>query len=207
MQPSCRYVALGTSPRNARSRQRAPKVPHRRARQRGHGEYAEKFPVLDAPPQVRRVRRLQRQRSAGRWRGPARALVPLVIRKARPLPVGRRLQIQAHRTSERYNQAAASTSILNQAVLAWRRLRPVSTRMSRARSYLIVVRGSACEAASCTSRSGTPASSAAVMNACLSVCGPTTLPILARRATRRTIRPAPWRFSRRPSAVRKTGPS
>jgi len=36
----------------------------------------------------------------------------------------------------------------------------------------MVVRGSACEAASCTSRSGTPASSAAVMNACLSVCGP-----------------------------------
>jgi hypothetical protein len=29
-----------------------------------------------------------------------------------------------------------------------------------------VVRGSACEAASCTSRNGTPASSAAVMNAC-----------------------------------------
>jgi hypothetical protein len=34
----------------------------------------------------------------------------------------------------------------------------------------IVVRGSACDAASWTSRSGTPASSAAVMNACLS-CG------------------------------------
>ena len=27
-------------------------------RQPGHGEYAEKFPALDAPPQVRRVRRL-----------------------------------------------------------------------------------------------------------------------------------------------------
>src|SRR6476661_9018701 len=42
--------------------------------------------------------------------------------------------------------------------VAWR------SRLPRARSYLIVVRGSACEAASCTSRSGTPASSAAVMN-------------------------------------------
>jgi hypothetical protein len=37
------------------------------------------------------------------------------------------------------------------------------------------VRGSACEAASCTSRSGTPASKAAVMNACRSVCGPNRL--------------------------------
>src|SRR5215471_6357267 len=37
----------------------------------------------------------------------------------------------------------------------------------------MVVRGSAWEAASCTSRSETPASSAAVMNACRSVCGPT----------------------------------
>jgi hypothetical protein len=31
------------------------------------------------------------------------------------------------------------------------------SRLARARSYRIVVRGSACEAASCTSRSGTPA--------------------------------------------------
>src|SRR5215469_14088732 len=46
----------------------------------------------------------------------------------------------------------------------------------------MVVRGSACEAASCTSRSGTPASRAAVMNACRSVCGPTRLTIPARRA-------------------------
>src|SRR5271165_5886066 len=45
------------------------------------------------------------------------------------------------------------------------------SRLPRARSYLIVVRGSAWEAASCTSRNGTPASSAAVMNACLSVWG------------------------------------
>src|SRR5947209_213336 len=45
------------------------------------------------------------------------------------------------------------------------------SRLPRARSYRIVVRGSACEAASWTSCSGTPASSAAVMNACLSVWG------------------------------------
>ena len=37
---------------------------------------------------------------------------------------------------------------------------------------------------------GTPASSAAVMNAWRSVCGPTRLVIPARRAMRRTIRPA-----------------
>src|SRR6266571_1150969 len=81
------------------------------------------------------------------------------------------------------------------------------SRLPRARSYRIVVRGSAWEAASCTSRSGTPASSAAVMNAWRSVWGLTFLVIPARCATRRTIRPAPWRSSRRPSAVRKTGPS
>ena len=50
------------------------------ARQPGHGEYAEKFPVLDAPPQVRWVWRPQRQRSVGRSRGPA-SRVPLVIRE------------------------------------------------------------------------------------------------------------------------------
>jgi hypothetical protein len=60
----------------------------------------------------------------------------------------------------------------------------------------IVVRGSACEAASCTSRSETPASSAAVMNACRKVCGPTGLVIPARRAALRTIRPALCRSSR-----------
>jgi hypothetical protein len=49
-------------------------------RQPGHGEYAEKFPALDAPPQVRRVRRPQRQRSAGRWRRPRAPVLP-VIRK------------------------------------------------------------------------------------------------------------------------------
>ena len=69
----------------------------------------------------------------------------------------------------------------------------------------MVVLGSACEAASCTSRSGTPASSAAVVNACLKVCGPMGLPIPARRATRRTMRPAPCRSSRRPSPLRKIG--
>ena len=53
----------------------------------------------------------------------------------------------------------------------------------------------------------TPRLWAAVMNACLSVCGPTGLVIPARRATFRTIRPAPCRSSRRPSPVRKTGPS
>jgi len=74
-------------------------------------------------------------------------------------------------------------------------------------TWRIVVRGSGWEAASWTSRSGTPASSAAVMNACRSVCGPTGLAIPARRATRRTIRPAPCRSRRRPSAARKTGPS
>jgi hypothetical protein len=45
------------------------------------------------------------------------------------------------------------------------------------------------------------------MNASRSVCGPIGLPIPARRATLRTMRPAPWRSSRRPSAVRKIGPS
>src|SRR5436190_5708969 len=67
----------------------------------------------------------------------------------------------------------------------------------------MVVRGSAWEAASCTSRKGTPASSAAVVNACRSVCGPIALAIPARRATPRTIRPAPRRSSRRPSVARK----
>src|SRR5664279_5464316 len=55
----------------------------------------------------------------------------------------------------------------------------------------MVVLGSACEAASCTSRSGTPASRAAVMNAWRNVCGPIGLVISARRATRRTTRLAP----------------
>ena len=49
-------------------------------RQPGHGEYAETFPALDAPPQVRRVRRPQGQRPAGRWRDP-RAREPLIIRE------------------------------------------------------------------------------------------------------------------------------
>jgi hypothetical protein len=75
------------------------------------------------------------------------------------------------------------------------------------RSYRMVVGGLACDAASCTSRRGTPASRAAVMNAWRSVCGPTGLLIPARRASRRTIRPAPRRSNRRPSAARKIGPS
>ena len=40
----------------------------------------------------------------------------------------------------------------------------------------------------------------------LSVCGVTALPIPARRAILRTIRPAPCLSSRRPSPARKTGP-
>ena len=76
---------------------------------------------------------------------------------------------------------------------------------SRELSYRIVVLGSAWEAASCTSRNGTPASSAAVMNACRSVCGVTGLVIPVRRAARRTIRPAPCRSSRRPSSGQEHG--
>jgi hypothetical protein len=53
--------------------------------------------------------------------------------------------------------------------VAWR------SRETLARSYRMVVRGSACEAASWTSRKGTPASRAAVMNAWRSVCGPIAL--------------------------------
>jgi hypothetical protein len=49
-------------------------------RQPGHGEYAEKFPALDAPPQVRRVRRPQGSGPPAAGRDP-RAGVPLVIRK------------------------------------------------------------------------------------------------------------------------------
>jgi transcriptional regulator with XRE-family HTH domain len=53
---------------------------------------------------------------------------------------------------------------------------------------------------------GTQPSSAAVMNACRRVCGLTCLAIPARRVTRRTIRAAPWRSSRLPSAARSRGP-
>ena len=52
-----------------------------------------------------------------------------------------------------------------------------------------------------------PESRAALMNACLRVCGPTGLLIPARLATRRTIRPAAWRSRRRPSGRVKIGPS
>jgi hypothetical protein len=53
----------------------------------------------------------------------------------------------------------------------------------------------------------TPLIWAAVMNACLSVCGPTGLVIPARRATPRTIRAAPCRSTRRRSGARNSGPS
>jgi hypothetical protein len=45
------------------------------------------------------------------------------------------------------------------------------------------------------------------MNACRRVCGLTCLAIPARRVTRRTIRAAPCRSSRRPSAARDSGPA
>lgn len=71
----------------------------------------------------------------------------------------------------------------------------------------MVVLGSACDAASCTSRSGTPASRAAVMKECRSECGVTALSIPAPLVSRRTIRVAAWRFSRRvPSKLQKIGP-
>jgi len=69
-----------------------------------------------------------------------------------------------------------------------------------------MVRGSAWEAASWTSRRGTPASNCR-LKAWRRVCGPTGLVIPARRATRSTTRAAPSRSSRRPSLPGKTGPS
>ena len=78
----------------------------------------------------------------------------------------------------------------------------------RARSYRIVVRGSAWEAASWTSRRATPASRAAVMNECRSECGVTRFSIPAPLASLRTIRVAACRSSRRlASQLRKIGPS
>jgi hypothetical protein len=56
------------------------------------------------------------------------------------------------------------------------------SRLWRPRSYRIVVRGSECDAASWTSRSGTPASSAAVMNEWRRLGGEIRLVIPARRA-------------------------
>jgi hypothetical protein len=67
--------------------------------------------------------------------------------------------------------------------------------------------GSACEAASCTSRGGTPASSAAVMNACLRVCSPTGLVMPAWRAILRTIRQAPYRPAAHRPWSGRIGPS
>jgi hypothetical protein len=55
-------------------------------------------------------------------------------------------------------------------------------------------------------RRGTPASRAAVMNACRRLCGVMCLSRPAARATRRTIRLAAWRSFRRPDAARNTGP-
>ena len=53
---------------------------------------------------------------------------------------------------------------------------------------------------------GTPASSAAVMKAWRSVCGPVRLSMLARRATRRTMRRVTLWSSRSTLAVTKIGP-
>ena len=51
-----------------------------------------------------------------------------------------------------------------------------------------------------------PGIQTAVMNACHSVWGVTALVIPARRVILRTIRPAPCRSSRRPSAGQEYGP-
>ena len=45
------------------------------------------------------------------------------------------------------------------------------------------------------------------MNVCLRVWGPIGLSRPARRATRRTMRPAPWRSSRCPFGPTRTGPN
>ena len=58
-----------------------------------------------------------------------------------------------------------------------------------------------------TSRRSTPASSAAVMKPWRSVCAPTRLSMLARRATRRTRCPGRSRSSRWPMVVTKIGPT
>ena len=57
------------------------------------------------------------------------------------------------------------------------------------------------------SRSGRPASRAAVMNACRRVCGPIALSTPARRATRRTMRLAQCRSMRCPSGRITKGPA
>jgi hypothetical protein len=115
-----------------------------------------------------------------------------------------------HRGIRLESQPAVAAKMCDRARTRRRRDRSRRVRSEPARpgpAGRLVVRGSACEAASWTSRSGTPASRAAVMNACRSVCGPTGLAIPARTATRRTIRAAPCRSSRCPSKVRKIGPS
>jgi hypothetical protein len=70
----------------------------------------------------------------------------------------------------------------------------------------IVVLGSAWEAASWTSRSGTQHHLGGGDIRMPERVGVTVLAIPPRRATRRTILPAPCRSSRCPSAVRNTGP-
>lgn len=62
------------------------------------------------------------------------------------------------------------------------------------------------EAAPWRSRSGTPASSAAVMNECRRLCGLIRFVIPARRAIRLTVRSAAYRSIRAPPAPRKMGP-
>lgn len=71
---------------------------------------------------------------------------------------------------------------------------------------MVVVRGSAWRAAICTSRRGTPASSAAMMNPARSMCGWTT-PRPARLPIERTHRCAVRRSKRCPSLRRRIGPS
>jgi len=71
----------------------------------------------------------------------------------------------------------------------------------------MVVRGSACDAASCTSRGGNSAHFGRSDECVPQRMRPDFLRGPARRATRRTIRPAPCMSSRCAAAVRKIGPS
>jgi hypothetical protein len=71
---------------------------------------------------------------------------------------------------------------------------------------MVVVRGSACRAAICTSRRGTPASDATMMNPTRSMCG-WTVPRLARLPIERTHRCAVRRSKRCPSLRRRIGRS
>jgi hypothetical protein len=83
---------------------------------------------------------------------------------------------QAPAGQARHRQAAAVSVLLRRGRRRRCRWRAGPRRPGPVMAERIVVLGSAWEAASWTSRSGTlrdPASRAAVMNACLSVCGPT----------------------------------